>query len=235
VEHYYQAMKFPQDPAWQEAIRMATSPEKAKKMGLARDHPARGDWSVVRDIVMKAALLKKFSQNPVALATLQKTGDRVLMEVSPGDDYWGAGPRKTGQNKLGKMLMEVRGELKDLRIDEAVFGPPVRNYQENAEEAGENTEAEDLVEQAAAAVQAGGFKALGSGGNSSSPIYMFINSGAVESKGHRSRPIDRGSGRSLAWDGMITKEGSQESSGSGDSLTADGGGHAVEVRVEKLG
>jgi DNA-directed RNA polymerase II subunit RPB2 len=234
VEHYYQAMKFPQDPAWQEAIRMATSPEKAKKMGLARDHPARGDWSVVRDIVMKAALLKKFSQNPVALATLQKTGDRVLMEVSPGDDYWGAGPRKTGQNKLGKMLMEVRGELKDLRIDEAVFGPPVRNYQENVEEAGENTEAEDLVEQAAAAVQAGGFKAVGSGGNSSSPIYMFINSGAVESKGHRSRPIDRGSGRSLAWDGMISKEGSQEG-GSGDSLTADGGDHAVEVKVEKLG
>jgi len=242
VEHYYQAMKFPQDPAWQEAIRQAVSPEKAKKMGLARDHPARGDWSVVRDVVMKAALLKKFSQNPVALQILQKTGDRVLMEVSPGDDYWGAGPRKTGQNKLGKMLMEVRGELKDLRIDEAVFGargpPPVRNYEENADEAGENTEAEDLVEQATAAVQAGGFKAVGNGGNSSSPIYMFINSGApVEGKGHRARPIDRGSGRSLAWDGMITKEGSQESggSGSGDSLTADGGDHAVEVKVEKLG
>jgi len=242
VEHYYQAMKFPQDPAWQEAIRQAVSPEKAKKMGLARDHPARGDWSVVRDLVMKAALLKKFSQNPVALQILQKTGDRVLMEVSPGDDYWGAGPRKTGQNKLGKMLMEVRGELKDLRIDEAVFGargpPPVRNYEENAEEAGENTEAEDLVEQAQAAVQAGGFRAVGNSGNGSNPIYMFINSGAgVETKGHRARQGDRGSGRSLAWDGMITKEGSQEGGASrqdGDSLTVEKD-HAVEVKVEKLG
>jgi len=238
VEHYYQAMKFPQDPAWQEAIRMAVSPEKAKRMGLARDHPARGDWTAVRDRVMKAALLKKFSQNPVALATLQKTGDRQLIEISPGDDYWGAGPRKTGENKLGKLLGEVRFELKDLRIDEAVFGargpPPVRNYVEDAEEPGENTEAEDLVEQATAAVQAGGFRAAsGAGGN---PIYMFINSGAasaVEGKSRRAR--QSGSGRSLAWDGMIAKEGggSQEGGG-GDSLTVEKE-HAIEVKVEKLG
>ena len=240
VEHYYQAMKFPQDPAWQEAIRMAVSPEKAKRMGLARDHPARGDWSAVRDRVMKAALLKKFSQNPVALATLQKTGDRQLIETSPGDDYWGVGPRKTGENKLGKLLGEVRAELKDLRIDDAVFGargpPPVRNYVEDPEEPGENTEAEDLVEQAGAALQSGGFRAAGANSNNSNPIYMFINSAAaVETKSRRAR--QSGSGRSLAWDGMITKEDSQEGGASrqdGDSLTVEKE-HAVEVKVEKLG
>jgi DNA-directed RNA polymerase II subunit RPB2 len=233
VEHYYQAMKFPQDPAWQEAIRMARSPEKAKKMGLARDHPARGDWAVVRDRVMKSALLKKFSQNPIILATLQKTGTRLLVEASPGDDYWGIGKNKKGENKLGKMLMEVRTELKDVRPEEAVFGvgpPPIRNYVEDPEESGENTDAEDMVEQATAAVQAGGFRAAGS-----NPIYMFINPGsAVETKGRRAR--QSGSGRSLAWDGMISKEGSQEggSRQDGDSLTVEKD-HAVEVKVEKLG
>ncbi len=101
----------------------------------------------------------------------------------------------------------------------------------DAEEPGENTEAEDLVEQATAAVQAGGFRAAGS-----NPIYMFINSGAaVETKSRRAR--QSGSGRSLAWDGMISKEGeggggSQE--GGGDSLTVEKE-HAVEVKVEKLG
>lgn len=242
VEHYYQAMKFPQDPAWQQAIRVARSPEKAKKMGLARDHPARGDWSAVRDRVMKTALLKKFSQNPIILATLQKTGSRLLVEASPGDDYWGIGANKKGENKLGKMLMEVRTELKDMRPEDAVFsggaasasaGP---SYQEDEEEPSENTDAEDLVEQANAAVQAGGFRAAGSNGNGGNPIYMFINSGStVSGGGGRSRQRDRGSGRALAWDGMITKEGAQEGGHrqDGDSLTAEGD-HAVEVKVEKL-
>jgi hypothetical protein len=156
------------------------------------------------------------------------------VEASPGDDYWGIGKNRKGENKLGKMLMEIRSELKDVRPEEAVFGvgtgpPPVQNYVEDAEEPGENTEAEDLVEQAAAAVQAGGFRAAGS-----NPIYMFINSGAsVETKSRRAR--QSGSGRSLAWEGM--KEGSQEGGASrkdGDSLTAEGD-HAVEVKVEKLG
>jgi hypothetical protein len=182
---------------------------------------------------MKAALLKKFSQNPIILATLQKTGTRLLVESSPGDDYWGIGKNKKGENKLGKMLMEVRTELKDVRPEEAVFGargpPPVRNYVEDPEESGENTDAEDLVEQAGAALQSGGFRAAGSNGN---PIYMFINSGAaVETKSRRAR--QSGSGRSLAWDGMITKEGGSQEGG-GDSLTVEKE-HAVEVKVEKLG
>ncbi len=84
------------------------------------------------------------------------------------------------------------------------------------------------MEQAGAALQSGGFRAAGSGSN---PIYMFINSGAaVETKSRRAR--QSGSGRSLAWDGMISKEGSQE--GGGDSLTVEKE-HAVEVKVEKLG
>lgn len=224
---------------------MAVSPEKAKKMGLTREHPARGDWVTVRDRVMKEALVKKFSQNPAALATLQKTGDRLLVETSPGDDYWGLGSRRKGENKLGKLLGEVRAELKDMRAEDAVFSaagpPPVQNYVEDAEEPGENTDAEDLVEQAGAALQSGGFRNGGGSGNGGgNPIYMFINgsaAGGVEQKARRAR--QRGSGRSLAWEGMegggIIKEGEGGSSRQdGDSLTAEGD-HAVEVKVEKLG
>ncbi|GIL53284.1 hypothetical protein Vafri_8926 [Volvox africanus] len=34
-----------------------------------------------------------------------------LVEASPNDYYWGAGYERTGQNKLGRLLMQVRDEL----------------------------------------------------------------------------------------------------------------------------
>ena len=122
VEHYYQAMKFPQDPVWQEEIRMAGTPARAKKMGLSNEHPVRGDWEAVRDRVMKKALRSKFVQNPGLLARLQKTDGRRLEEASPGDLYWGTGVRGNGRNRMGELLMELRTELKDMRVDQEVLG-----------------------------------------------------------------------------------------------------------------
>jgi len=258
VEHYYQAMKFPQDPAWQEEIRMARSPETAKKMGVTKEHPARGDWTAVRDRVMKGALLKKFSQNPVALETLQKTGSRTLIEASPGDVYWGVDVRGKGENRLGKLLEEVRSELKNLRPEEALFSGSGGSAGGSAggsnsaaggfsagggitggvtgseveESGGEGAEGpEDTVSQASATLQAGGFRSVDGGGN---PIYMFINGGAaVEQKTRAAR--QRGSGRSLSWEGMqVSKEGGSSSQSGGEMMTTEGD-HAVEVKVEKLG
>ena len=61
---------------------------------------------------------------------------------------------------------------------------------------------------------------------------MFINGGAaVEQKTRAAR--QRGSGRSLSWEGMqVSKEGSSQSGG--EMMTTEGD-HAVEVKVEKLG
>jgi len=139
VEHYYQAMKFPQDPDWQESIRSASTPARAKKMGLDRAHPVRGDWDQIKERVMKKALMAKFRQNPGLLSLLQTTGDRPLMDVSPGDLYWGAGTRGNGKNRLGALLAEVRTEMKDVRPDTTLLqiGPATI-----AESAGDD---EDLV------------------------------------------------------------------------------------------
>jgi ribA/ribD-fused uncharacterized protein len=251
VEHYYQAMKFPQDPAWQEEIRMARSPETAKKMGVTKEHPARGDWTAVRDRVMKGALLKKFSQNPAALGVLQKTAGRSLYDTSPGDVYWGVDVRGKGENRLGRLLEEVRSELKDMRPEEALFSGSGSNSAagggptgggssvggeggvggNEVEESGADEGPEDTVSQASAALQAGGFRSVDGGGN---PIYMFINGGAaVEQKARTAR--QRGSGRSLSWEGMqVSKEGGPQSQSGGEMMTTEGD-HAVEVKVEKLG
>lgn len=114
VEHYYQAQKFagspPADPAWHEAIRLAESPRQAKTMGRDTGHPIRPDWDTAKERVMLRALVAKFVQNPDLALRLFGTRHR-LVEASPGDAYWGEGPGKTGENRLGRLLMAVREEL----------------------------------------------------------------------------------------------------------------------------
>jgi len=56
VEHYYQAMKFPDNAEYQETIRVAKTPAMAKKMGNAPSIPIRSDWKTYRTDVMEKAL-----------------------------------------------------------------------------------------------------------------------------------------------------------------------------------
>jgi DNA-directed RNA polymerase II subunit RPB2 len=119
VEHYYQAMKFPQDPEWQEQIRQAPTPMRAKRLGTDRTHPVRADWEAIKERVMKAALKAKFQQNPVALAHLQRTRGRRIVYDNKGDAFWGTGRDGAGRNRLGELLIDVRRELKDVRVDRA--------------------------------------------------------------------------------------------------------------------
>jgi DNA-directed RNA polymerase II subunit RPB2 len=121
VEHYYQAMKFPEDPAWQEEIRRARSPAIAKRMGLDRAHPVRADWEAVKVPYMRLALEAKFRQNPIALAHLLKTRGRRLEYTTRGDAFWGTGARGDGQNRLGALLGDVRTKLKDISVAEMLL------------------------------------------------------------------------------------------------------------------
>jgi ribA/ribD-fused uncharacterized protein len=257
VEHYIQAMRFPADPDWQEEIRMAPSAARAKKMGASRDHPVRGDWDAIKDRVAKKALLEKFRQNPGLLALLQETGARKLVDGSP-DMYWGeGGVRKTGRNRMGELLAEVRAELKDVRVDASVMaaGPPVITVPGAEEEnvGPEYNGPEDMVAVAEEVVSAvTGGEEQGSimtvtkeGAEEPAPaaavptqqggVYMFIN---PQIGGADRRPRGGGRGR-VAWTGMTpasqmggdggvpTLESSFDSAGSG--------GSGVEVTVEKLG
>ena len=43
---------------------------------------------------------------------LLDSGDRILIENSWRDDFWGWGPSKDGANHLGKLWMEVRDEVR---------------------------------------------------------------------------------------------------------------------------
>lgn len=131
VEHYYQAMKTA-DPDEQEDIRVGyklgttqglrigmlkadnltrdSSPGFSKKQG--RDCQMRENWEDMKEDVMRKALQAKFSR-PDLRAKLLLTGDALLIEASPTDYYWGEGAAKIGKNRLGVLLVELRGKLKE--------------------------------------------------------------------------------------------------------------------------
>jgi hypothetical protein len=111
VEHYFQAMKFPTDPAYQETIRQIKTPQSAKSLGSSKEHPIRPDWDSVREEVMKKALEAKFTQNEALKQILLSTKGKELVEASPTDIYWGIGKARKGQNRLGKLLMELRDTI----------------------------------------------------------------------------------------------------------------------------
>ena len=112
VEHWFQASKT-LDSARQSAIRLASSPSKAAKMGRAKKATLlREDWEDVKDKVMYVGCLAKFAQNTGLWAVLDSTQSATLIERTKNDVYWGDGGDGRGQNRLGEILMEVRAELR---------------------------------------------------------------------------------------------------------------------------
>lgn len=85
------------------------NPSEAKKLG--RRVTLRSDWEQVKDQIMYELCLEKFSYRDMFLL-LDATGDQELVEGNWwGDTYWGVS-RGRGQNKLGKILMRIREELR---------------------------------------------------------------------------------------------------------------------------
>lgn len=111
VEHYFQAMKF-RNSEYAERIRLASDPMKAKRLGRTRKVPIREDWDRIKLDVMRTAIRRKFASYPHLSQLLLATRDEEIIEASPTDDYWGCGRSGTGENWLGRILMEVRDERK---------------------------------------------------------------------------------------------------------------------------
>ncbi|HZN35941.1 MAG TPA: NADAR family protein [Pirellulaceae bacterium] len=110
-EHYFQAQKF-QDHAYQEKIRTTASPMIAARLGRSRAVPIRADWEAVKLDVMRAAVRQKFRSHPQLAALLLETGNEEIVEVTTRDLFWGCGTSGAGKNWLGKILMEVREQLR---------------------------------------------------------------------------------------------------------------------------
>lgn len=86
------------------------SPVEAKLHG--KHVKLREDWDDVKVGIMEHIVREKFKQNEDLMQKLLDTGDRNLVELNNWNDtFWGVSRRTgKGENRLGKILMKVRGE-----------------------------------------------------------------------------------------------------------------------------
>lgn len=100
VEHAFQAAKNP-DPEYRRSVAAVGSPVTAKRMG--KKTVLRPDREEVKEGIMYELLISKFSDPGLR--------DKLIEGNNHWDRYWGV-CRGEGQNKLGKLLMKVREEVK---------------------------------------------------------------------------------------------------------------------------
>lgn len=115
VEHFYQSRKFVGTPAATETIALiqrAVTPDAAAQLGRDPMRALRPDWDQVKWSIMYGAVWTKFQTHSDLATVLLNTEDQEIIEDSPRDYYWGCGADRTGQNQLGKILMQIRDRLR---------------------------------------------------------------------------------------------------------------------------
>jgi len=127
-EALYQACRFPHRPDLQRLIFHQASPMAAKMVGKPHRSATRPDWDGVRVDVMRWCLRVKLVQNWDRFRDLLlATDEKPIVEESRRDDYWGAkskGQTLAGRNVLGRLLMELRREVRDPWLDQLSVDAP---------------------------------------------------------------------------------------------------------------
>lgn len=139
TEQYYQSQKaeFFGDLGTYRFIMDTVVQREMKHLGArVRRFNARS-WQSQKVAVMRRALDAKFRQHQSLADFLLDTGDSYLVEANPSDYFWGVGMAKTdedigvvdchqGANMMGRLLMDLRGQLRSERAAaEAVVLPDV--------------------------------------------------------------------------------------------------------------
>jgi ribA/ribD-fused uncharacterized protein len=126
AEHAFQAIKaktFGDDTNFGKILK-AKSAQSAKSFGKKVVGFKEDVWTPEKkEEIMKQIVRAKFTQNLELRKKLLDSGDKILANADARDKFWGVGTSATtaiakdpskwkGENKLGKMLMELRTELR---------------------------------------------------------------------------------------------------------------------------
>ena len=113
VEHAYQAAKT-DSRSERKRIREAKTPREAKNLG--QKVTLMNDWEYIKVDVMYQLVKQKFFRHEALGDKLLETGEHHLVENTSGwnDRFWGVADG-FGQNHLGRILMDVREELRQHR------------------------------------------------------------------------------------------------------------------------
>lgn len=110
-------------------ILSTTNQKEQKALGRQVKNFDEALWNEKCEHIVAVACREKFRQNPSLLTLLLSTGDTTLVEASPYDRIWGVGlgmddpaiddeRNWRGQNKLGRVLMGVRAQLRAFQPEE---------------------------------------------------------------------------------------------------------------------
>lgn len=118
VEHAFQAAK---TYIVREKKDIAGQRTPAMAKGIGRKVMLRSDWEQVKVQIMTDLVRRKFTENKELRAKLIATGNAELAEGNLWKDtFWGVDLRTgIGQNCLGRILMKVRGELAESRVEDS--------------------------------------------------------------------------------------------------------------------
>jgi ribA/ribD-fused uncharacterized protein len=102
---------------------------KAKKDGRRNNH-SRPDWDEISIDLMCWVLRVKLAQHWREMAgLLLSSGNRAIVEISRKDRFWGAVEGTdgvlTGQNHLGRLLMELRDLVRSSPREELLIVQPL--------------------------------------------------------------------------------------------------------------
>eukprot|EP01062_Namystynia_karyoxenos_P063122 TRINITY_DN55945_c0_g1_i1.p3 TRINITY_DN55945_c0_g1~~TRINITY_DN55945_c0_g1_i1.p3 ORF type:complete len:209 (+),score=77.31 TRINITY_DN55945_c0_g1_i1:86-712(+) len=110
AHHYYLCQKF-RGTDYEHSIRQAQSLWEVDRYVRRAEGMQREDWETVKVEVMLLANYYKFKQNSDVQQLLLGTGNKIIVNHTPTDAFWGDGGDGTGKNMMGVILMSVRKRL----------------------------------------------------------------------------------------------------------------------------
>ncbi len=117
-EHAYQAASF-EDAELKELVAAAPSAHMARVLGQKYKTRRRPDWGEAKLQVMEDVFRAKLDQHEYVREKLLASGNREIIKNVPDDSFWGWGADQKGENRMGKLWMELREELQKQSDDSA--------------------------------------------------------------------------------------------------------------------
>ncbi len=119
--HYKKALLF-NDYEIAKKIINSNTPQEAKMLGRKVKNFDNLKWDKNKVDIVRTGIRLKFEQNGLISQALLSTGEKYLVEAASNDIIWGIGFNSKdaianfyswGENLLGKILMDIRTELKN--------------------------------------------------------------------------------------------------------------------------
>lgn len=141
-EHLYQLLRFTEHSEVQQQILSEPRPMGSKFIAKEHIDKTRGDWEVIKPLIMQWVVYEKISQYYNFFSNLLLNTSKPIVELSMKDNYWGAIPQGDGSllghNALGvnwsngRDLMKTKGHnyfqdihLPDYLENMTILGKPL--------------------------------------------------------------------------------------------------------------